>query len=100
MNVKPNVTKRCIRIAIYPKHYDETSPNFILDINAASINGGTVKSRSKANVFGVLWNDEQNKKCRIFIAFDNKRGRQNFGKYFEELVKLYGNDGSTIENGK
>lgn len=102
--MKPNVTKRCIRITVYPKCYNETIPNFVLDINRTSTNidYGPVKSRSKVNVFGMLWNDEQNEKCRIFIAFDNKGIRHNFGKYFKELLKLHSiaATAAITENGK
>lgn len=74
-------------------------PNFVLDINGTSINCGPVKSRSKINVFGMLWKDEQNEKCRIFIAFDNKGMHRNFNKYFKELLKLYStNGGATAAN--
>lgn len=98
--MRPNVAKRYIRISIYPKHYTEAAPNFILDIDTKSINCRPVKSRTKANVFGVLWNDELNKKCQIFVAFENKGVRQKFSEYFEGLLKPYSTDGSTTENGK
>lgn len=109
VNVKPNATNRCIRITIYPKCYSDSMPNFVLDINGANIDCGPVKSRSKVNVFGVLWRDEQNEKCRMFIAFDNKGMHQNFSKYFKELLTLlYSIDGgaaaataaANTENGK
>lgn len=90
--MRPNVTNRCIRFTIYPKCYGDMIPNFVLDINGTSVDCGPVKSRSKANVFGVLWTDEQNEKCRIFIALDNKGMHQNFSKYFKELLKLCSTD--------
>lgn len=75
-------------------------PNIILNVDSIKMNGGPVKSRSKLNVFGLLWNDEQNKKCRMFITFDNKRMHQNFSKYFKELLKLFGDNSTNTEIGK
>lgn len=92
VNVKPNATNRCIRITIYPKCYIDTIPNFVLDINGTNIHCRPVKARSKVNVLGVRWSDEQNEKCRLFIAFDNKGMHQNFSKYFKELINLHSTD--------
>lgn len=72
-------------------------PHFSVDIDYSSIRCGPVQSRSRENVFGMVWGCKRNKKSRIFIAFDSKIQLQNFSKYFRKLLKFFNND---CENGK
>lgn len=98
LNVKPAPgSYQCVQITVYPKCYDEMMPHFSVDIDYSSIRCGPVQSRSRENVFGMVWGCKRNKKSRIFIAFDSKIQLQNFSKYFRKLLKFFNND---CENGK
>lgn len=87
-----------MQITVYPKCYDEMMPYFSLDIDYTKIRCGPVKSRSRENVFGVVWSGEKKKKCRIFIAFESRTDHEKFEKYFSrKLLKFFNNN---CENGK
>lgn len=86
MNVKPtSQTESSVQMNVYPKLYDDLTPYFTVDINYANIRCGSVRSRSKLNVYGIVWCIEP-KKCRIFIAFEDETMHQKFDKYFRELL--------------
>lgn len=91
---------RCVQINVYPRCYDQMMPHFTLEVDTknSNIRVGPVNSHSKANVYGMVWNNA-GKKCRIFIAFESKTMHQKFGKYFRKLLKFF-NLYNNCENGK
>lgn len=99
LNAKPDPnSSRKVQLNVYPKLYDEMGPYFSIGIDHTKIRCGTIKSRSKANTYGILWSWE-GKKCRIFIAFESIAMHRNFSKYFRKLLKFF-NLPNDSENGK
>ncbi|XP_031620918.1 uncharacterized protein LOC116339276 [Contarinia nasturtii] len=93
MNVKPTPgSYRNVQINVYPQNYNELKPHFSIAIDYEKIRSGHVRSYSRQNVYGILWcSDEHDmmKKCRIFIAFEDKAMHQKFSKYFRKLLKFF-----------
>lgn len=64
-------------------------PYFAIDVDYTQIFCGPVESRSKENVYGILWCSELKEKCRIFIAFEERNKHQKFNEYFRKLLKFF-----------